>query len=512
MTREVISWLNSFATIRDFCSEHVHTAKLYELHEDADHALRTVEVHENKVQAFDVVKQRIENATFTGAADKPEVVNQYLSFRTYLRNCVFQFCKHQAPEAEVKEIADGVFFGTHVWEDGSTYEGEFRADRGRYAYHGRGLMQYADGWIYDGMWKDGLKHGDGVMRLPGVVEHTDTWEADIRRGVTSALAEKPKFTPVMVPTVQALDSKVPAQRPVVGIRNEAERRRKAREEARESLLNDSRQRRMAQEEEQRRRMAKEEERRRRMAKEEEEDSDGSDVSLSPYKIFEHYGGGGGGCYKAQTLIELPGRTSKMVQDLRVGDLVATADDGAPAPIEAILTQAEGAMRELVQLPSGLLISRPHRVRWNGVWCKPEEIPGAAIVQSDCALYNIAVHGRGAVFADGIVASTIGQYCPGAHDLMKARHALWGSEHIIDLLKTNSSWPYVRLAALSSVLRLLKSDAFASQYLRDAETGKAACARAVGFDAARVPLPQNVPNGSARNILAHHAHLLSVDSG
>ena len=440
VAREAIAWLGTFAIINDFCAAHVHTAKLHLL----DSSGGTITAAQ-EVQDYSITKARIERATFTGKGDQKIVVRQYMMFRTKLRNVVFQFCKHEAPLAEVVEVGDGVYRGMQLWEDGSQYQGLFRADRGRYVYHGHGILQYSDGWEYTGEWRDGLKHGNGVMRLADFGAISGVWMDDVRQEQPAAskyweqpasptvVRSRPAFTRSKeasgVPTSPATP-----EEGVTAVPSEPTSRCSSPDPS-------------------------------------------SDDSFA-----EMLGGdGGAGCYRAETRIATP-TGFRLAKDIRVADLVSTAS-GSVAQVEAVMLQAAGAERELVLLPGGLLISKPHRVYCEGAWRKPAECAGASLVTCDCALYNIVVRSlegcrREAVIADGVVASTIGQFCPGSHDLAKPTHALWGSDSLVELLRMHPTWPYMRLVAQSPLLRLLKSEAFASQYLQRGGDGADVMAQVV----------------------------------
>ena len=47
--------------------------------------------------------------------------------------------------------------------DGGWYEGEYKDGE----YHGQGIYSYPDGSKYEGKWKDGEKHGQGILTSPG---------------------------------------------------------------------------------------------------------------------------------------------------------------------------------------------------------------------------------------------------------------------------------------------------------------------------------------------------------
>ena len=48
------------------------------------------------------------------------------------------------------------------WPNGDQYTGGFEEGN----LNGYGTFNYADGRLYDGNWKDGKRHGDGILTLP----------------------------------------------------------------------------------------------------------------------------------------------------------------------------------------------------------------------------------------------------------------------------------------------------------------------------------------------------------
>ena len=55
--------------------------------------------------------------------------------------------------------------GTYKWPSGKKYVGQFANNN----FNGQGTMHYADGIsIYEGSWKDGMRHGAGKVTGPGL--------------------------------------------------------------------------------------------------------------------------------------------------------------------------------------------------------------------------------------------------------------------------------------------------------------------------------------------------------
>merc|ERR1712232_139751 len=173
----------------------------------------------------------------------------------------------------------------------------------------------------------------------------------------------------------------------------------------------------------------------------------------------------GGCFNPEAVVQMYNGSPKMAKDVQVGDKVKTSDGGC-AEVEAHTIQGAGISKDLVQI-GDLLIPLPHRVQCDGVWMEPINYPSAKRTVSACELHNFVVTGRKAILVEGIIASTIGQHCPGSHDFQWPTHRLWGSEHIVDLFKTHPLWPNIRLPSSGgSFLKRLKSSKFALKYLAD----------------------------------------------
>ncbi len=53
-------------------------------------------------------------------------------------------------------------YGNLEWNDGRLYKGEFKDNK----FHGKGVYHYRSGKIFDGYFMNGKKHGKGTITFP----------------------------------------------------------------------------------------------------------------------------------------------------------------------------------------------------------------------------------------------------------------------------------------------------------------------------------------------------------
>ena len=76
-----------------------------------------------------------------------------------------------------------------------------------------------------------------------------------------------------------------------------------------------------------------------------------------------------------------------------------------------------------------------------------------------------VRGCNPIFINGVIASTIGGFCPGSHDFKWPTHELWGTTAVVGILRQHPGWPDIRYGAADRFLAALKNEDFAAQYLK-----------------------------------------------
>ena len=179
-----------------------------------------------------------------------------------------------------------------------------------------------------------------------------------------------------------------------------------------------------------------------------------------------------GCFNPEAAVVMGDGTTKLAKDVILGDILATPDGTTRVQGTLVQARARGA-RSLIKIGT-LIISSMHRIMHNGVWIEPAFYPGAKTIHSNTALHNFVVEGQCSIFVNGIVASTIGQYCKGSHDFQWPTHALWGSSKIVQILEQHPSWPAIQLGPNDNFLSTLKEQNFAIEYLQCLPVGQNAC--------------------------------------
>ena len=159
--------------------------------------------------------------------------------------------------------------------------------------------------------------------------------------------------------------------------------------------------------------------------------------------------------------------------VQAGDrLACDLDCAASAAVIGRYVQAPGVRRPVLRLCSGqLTISYAHRVMVHGQWVKPAAAPGAERDDSFYgALYNFVLDGRQSFVVEGMVVSSVGQFCEGAHDMAKSTHRLWASDRIVRVLRTHPMWPDIQLPCNDCLLPMLKDPAWAEALLSEEDSG------------------------------------------
>merc|ERR1712242_157035 len=106
--------------------------------------------------------------------------------------------------------------------------------------------------------------------------------------------------------------------------------------------------------------------------------------------------------------------------------------------------------------------------------KPHEAKGAEVITADVALYNFITEPVGnSIMVEGIITSSLGQFCEGTHKADKPTHQLWNSEKIVDLLRRHHAWPNIHFDSEDAAINMLKDMRFVTAYLAHLNQGSLA---------------------------------------
>jgi len=169
----------------------------------------------------------------------------------------------------------------------------------------------------------------------------------------------------------------------------------------------------------------------------------------------------GGCFGGDAKLLMADGSHKQARDVRVGDLLMSASDGGQGQlhhmgksrggdgctttkVEACVVEARD-IHQLVQI-GDLLITPHHPVVQDGRWTLPGDVQGAKHIDADMELFNFITTNREAIHVEGFVATSIGTYCEGLHDIeQNAEHRIWGTDAIVRIYQQHPQWPNITSA-------------------------------------------------------------------
>uniref|UniRef100_A0A6B2KZ96 VWFA domain-containing protein n=1 Tax=Arcella intermedia TaxID=1963864 RepID=A0A6B2KZ96_9EUKA len=178
----------------------------------------------------------------------------------------------------------------------------------------------------------------------------------------------------------------------------------------------------------------------------------------------YYGGGGGGCFDALSTVKVLKvcAESNLLEEVEVelgevrrNDLVRVVDERGEVAFARVLCVVKieidaKAQREMVQLEGGLIITKNHPIRRNGVWGLPKQVPGAVTVRSSTAhVYNFVLEHSHVLLVNGVECCTFG------HQLQDpvAWHPFYATEQVINTLATLPGWENGAVAVNGSIRKL-----------------------------------------------------------
>jgi len=156
----------------------------------------------------------------------------------------------------------------------------------------------------------------------------------------------------------------------------------------------------------------------------------------------------GGCFNGEARVLMADGTYKLARDVQVGDQLQSASGGSTS-VEACVREAK-SQQQLIQI-GDLLITPHHPVVHDGRWVFPHQVPGSRYVDADMELCNFITSNREAIHVEGLVATSIGTYCEGLHDLeQNPEHRVWGTDLIVFIYQQHPQWPNITSSTVDTV--------------------------------------------------------------
>lgn len=146
-----------------------------------------------------------------------------------------------------------------------------------------------------------------------------------------------------------------------------------------------------------------------------------------------------GCFNGTARIRMADGSFKLAQDIAVGDMVLSGE-GLSTRIEACIIE-EQCHQRLVQIRD-FLITFHHPVVDAGRWVQPSAVEGSRLVEANIPLYNFVTTNRDSIIIEDVVATSVGTYCEGLHDMTNPEHQVWGTDTIVDIYKQHPCWPNI----------------------------------------------------------------------
>jgi len=142
------------------------------------------------------------------------------------------------------------------------------------------------------------------------------------------------------------------------------------------------------------------------------------------------------CFDGGCSVLLADGTSKNVQNVRKGDMVACIENRAAEVLCILKTYCKDNQAELVEFEGGLLVTPYHPIRVNGVWSFPCDINSAKIRACPAVYSFVLKEDSGHVMIiNGVECVTLGH----SYDEEVVRHPYFGTRKVVDDLKAMRGW-------------------------------------------------------------------------
>ena len=128
---------------------------------------------------------------------------------------------------------------------------------------------------------------------------------------------------------------------------------------------------------------------------------------TPVNVSSYYAGQGGGCFGGESTVQIVHDDeffTKMIQDVRNGDVVQVAEGSANVICVAKIKRS--STQQMVTTPEGLTITPKHPVLESGEWKYARDLYNAKLIDAnDGYVYNFVLSSSHLLIVNGITAIT-----------------------------------------------------------------------------------------------------------
>jgi hypothetical protein len=142
------------------------------------------------------------------------------------------------------------------------------------------------------------------------------------------------------------------------------------------------------------------------------------------------GGNNDGCFHGNCVVSLANGLTKLVKDIRRGDIVETPNGFKATVTYVVKILHKNKNASLIQFDDGLIITPWHPVRINGKWTFPHDIANEIVMECE-EVYNFALDVGHIVIINGIECVTLGHNFKG--DVIE--HPYYGTNQVLEDLRT-----------------------------------------------------------------------------
>jgi hypothetical protein len=146
----------------------------------------------------------------------------------------------------------------------------------------------------------------------------------------------------------------------------------------------------------------------------------------------------GGCIAPQCTVSMADGSTKLVSEVKAGDLVQSSLKGPKGPGAKVVcvtkSETKNGVTPLVRLAGGVLLTPYHPVRMGGKWSFPVDL-APCTERAVKYVYNFVLDTDDIMVVNGVECVTLG------HSFQEdtVRHPYFGTQKVVDDLKTLPGW-------------------------------------------------------------------------